>query len=652
MKLNFYYLIILFGLGINYTTSAQNPLITHRFSADPTARVMNDTLFVFPSSDTTCTQIQGNNGFCMPDYHVYSTTDLTNWKDHGEILSHNTVPWVEKDSYGMWAPDCIEKDGKYYFYFPAMPKDKSAFRRIGVAVANTPSGPYTPEESYIEGIEGIDPNVFIDDDGSIYLYYGGGENLFFVELHQDMKTIKTKPQKVQGLPAKYKEGPFMFKRNNKYYFTFPHAPEGSEEIAYAVGDSPRGPFEYKGRVLERWKDGCWTNHHSFVEYKGEWLLFYHHMDISGNKHRRSMCADRIYFDEEGNIPEIKATQRGIAKLFAKDAIQVDRYSVLEKGKVEKTNSADVNWVVKRISPKTQLEIHDINFEKQKFTQVAFFVSSTEKTSFEVRVNGKSWVTVDVPEMKEGEWRLVKGKTKFSPKGMQNLSFKFSGNTESLQLDWMQCMKKNDVLLGKTDNIELFNQSKQRIIFQPNQGVVYTSKAINKAYPHILKEALVQGDLHINGAKVSKIPTLENGDVISFSTDKAKQMFDAFAGVDASNFSDQEGVMTETCKLGGKNVGYIENGDYLMFNNLLFHQQPQKVTIGVASPNNGGVVEIRKQDPKGELLASFQIEKTGGWQNWTNLTSDINSQVAKNEKIFIVFKGNNGFLMNFKDVKFE
>ncbi|MBD0401555.1 family 43 glycosylhydrolase [Flammeovirga sp. EKP202] len=651
MKLNYYWTILLW-LGGAYQTFAQNPLITHRFSADPTARVMNDTLFVFPSSDTTCTQIQGNNGFCMPDYHVYSTTDLTNWKDHGEILSHNTVPWVEKDSYGMWAPDCIEKDGKYYFYFPAMPKDKSAFRRIGVAVANTPSGPYTPEESYIEGIEGIDPNVFIDDDGSIYLYYGGGENLYWVELNQDMRSIKTKPQKVQGLPSKYKEGPFMFKRKNKYYFTFPHAPSGSEEISYAVGDSPKGPFDYKGKVLERWKDGCWTNHHSFVEYKGEWLLFYHHMDISGNKHRRSMCADRIFFDEEGNIPEIKATQRGIAKLYAKDAIQVDRYSLLENGKVEKTSASDINWVVKRISPSTKLEIHDINFEKEKFTQVAIWVSSKTAATVDILANGKSWTTFDIPAMKEGEWRIVKAKTKFTPKGMQDLSFQFKGDTETLQLDWMQCMRKKDVLLGKSSDIELFNQSKQRIIFEANQGLIYTPKELNTAQPHILKDAFVKGDLHINGKKVTKMSTIEAGDVVSFSSDKEKQMYDAFAGIEASNFSDQEGVMTESCKLGGKNVGYIENGDYLMFNNLLFNQQPQKVTIGVASANTGGVVEIRKSDLKGEVLASFEIQKTGGWQKWTNLTSDINTQVAKNEKIFIVFKGNNGFLMNLKDVKFE
>ncbi|OHX66603.1 hypothetical protein NH26_09645 [Flammeovirga pacifica] len=652
MKLNFKRVFFLIGFWLSLQGQAQNPLVTHRFSADPTARVMNDTLFVFPSSDTTCAQIKGNNGFCMPDYHVYSTTDLTTWKDHGEILSHNTVPWVEENSYGMWAPDCIEKDGKYYFYFPAMPKDKSAFRRIGVAVADTPTGPYTPENSYIEGIEGIDPNVFIDDDGSIFLYFGGGENLFFVELNQDMKSIKTKPQKVQGLPSKYKEGPFVFKRNDKYYFTFPHAPGPAEEISYAVGDSPRGPFEYKGKVLEHWKDGCWTNHHSFVEYKNEWLLFYHHMDISGNKHRRSMCADRIFFDENGDIPEIKATQRGIAKLFAKDPIQLDKYSVLENATVVKTDAPEPNWVVKRISNKTKLTINDINFEKSKFEQIALFVSATQKAQIDVFANSKKIAEISVPKMKEGEWRAIKAPLEFTPKGMQNLSFKFSRDTEFLSLDWMQCLTKNQVLLSKSYDVELFNHLNQRIVWEGSKGKVYSLKEFQALTPHLLEENKQQADLHINGKKVVSLDDVKKGDVISFSSDKSRKIYNAFDGIEAVNFSDQEGVMVEACKLGGKNVGYIENGDYLIFNNLKFHHVPQKVTIGVATPNTGGVVEIRKENLDGELIASINIQKTGGWQNWSSVTENVSSEIKDNEKIYLVFKGSKGFLMNIKDVRFE
>ncbi|ANQ51542.1 family 43 glycosylhydrolase [Flammeovirga sp. MY04] len=650
MNINLRKLTLLIGLCWGALAQAQNPFITHRFSADPTARVINDTLFVFPSSDTTCSQIKGNNGFCMPDYHVYSTVDLTNWTDHGEILSHNTVPWVEEDSYGMWAPDCIEKDGKYYFYFPAMPKDKSKFRRIGVAVADTPTGPYTPETHYIEGIEGIDPNAFIDDDGRIYLYYGGGEKLFWVELNQDMKTIKTKPQVVQGLPPKYKEGPFMFKRKGKYYFTFPHAPGGSEEIAYAVGDSPKGPFTYKGKVLERWKDGCWTNHHSFVEYKGEWFLFYHHMDLSGNKHRRSICADRVYFDEEGNIPEIKATYRGISKMFAKDAIQVDKYSVMENAKVEKTGAEQPNWVVKRISEHTKLAIKDIDFEKEKFTQVALFASAINEAEVDLFVGNKKMATFKIPKMKEGEWRLIKTDVLFKTKGMQDLNFIFRGNTEGLALDWIQFMKKDEVLVGKTPDLKLFNEMHQRLNIEAYK--LYTLKEFKAETPQLSKHALVKGKCYINGELSEDFTNVQEGDVIAFTSDKAKKMYNAFGGFKASNFSDQEGVNLESCRLGGQNIGYIENGDYVMYNNLIFDRQPKQVTINMASVNDGGSIELRKNSVNGEMLARFDIKSTGGWQEWSSLTSEVAASINSTDKLFVVFKGADGFLCNLADIKFN
>ena len=158
------------------------------------------------------------------------------------------------------------------------PADGSAFRRIGVAIAQQPTGPFVPEPDYIQGIGGIDPNIFIDDDGRTYLYFGGGEQLNVVELNEDLVSIKGQVAVVQGLPAGYKEGSFVFKRNGIYYFTFPHAPGASEEIAYAMGKSPLGPFEYQGVIIDRWTDGCWTNHHSIVEYRGQWYIFYHHFE--------------------------------------------------------------------------------------------------------------------------------------------------------------------------------------------------------------------------------------------------------------------------------------------------------------------------------------------------------------------------------------
>jgi len=125
---------LIFNFVIVLTTSviyAQNPFITEIYTADPSARVFNGKLYVYSSHDA--------------DYHMFSTDDLVNWTNHGVVLSHNTVPWVKDNSYGMWAPDCIDKNGVYYFYFPAIPKDGSRFRRIGVATSNSPTGPFTSE---------------------------------------------------------------------------------------------------------------------------------------------------------------------------------------------------------------------------------------------------------------------------------------------------------------------------------------------------------------------------------------------------------------------------------------------------------------------------------------------------------------------------
>nr|PMH87371.1 hypothetical protein BCU57_07325 [Shewanella sp. 10N.286.48.B5] len=207
----------------------------------------------------------------------------------------------------MWAPDVIEKNGKFYFYFPDIPKDKSVFRRLGVAIADKPEGSYTVQTQPIKGIDGIDPNAFVDEDGQAYLYWGGGEKLYVAKLKDNMTEIVGKPQVIEGLPSSYKEGPFMFKRDGQYYFTFPHAPQGSEELAYAIGDNPMGPFEYKGLFMERWRDSQWTNHHSVVEYQGQWYVFYHHQKLSGQKNLRSMEAEYLNFNTDGSIQKVIPT---------------------------------------------------------------------------------------------------------------------------------------------------------------------------------------------------------------------------------------------------------------------------------------------------------------------------------------------------------
>ena len=150
---------------------AQNPIIRDQYTADPTARVFNGRMYLYPSHDIVSPVEPEKKWFSMEDYHVFSSDNLTDWTDHGVIVTQNKVPWVQRDSYAMWAPDCVEKDGRYYFYFPAAPrgKERKGFG-VGVAVAQHPEGPFMPMWRPIEGLHGIDPCVLIDPkDGKAYI---------------------------------------------------------------------------------------------------------------------------------------------------------------------------------------------------------------------------------------------------------------------------------------------------------------------------------------------------------------------------------------------------------------------------------------------------------------------------------------------------
>ena len=202
------YTLLILSLIVLGTTclSAQNPIVRNQFSADPTARVFNGKVYVFPSHDIPTPKDQKQlrkDWFCMADYHVFSSDNLTDWTDLGMIVAQNKVKWVDSTSYSMWAPDCIERNGKYYFYFPANKNQSDANGRkgfgIGVAIADKPEGPYNPLPEPIKGVNGIDPNVFIDKDGQAYLYWALG-NIFVAKLKDNMTELASEPLIIANLP--------------------------------------------------------------------------------------------------------------------------------------------------------------------------------------------------------------------------------------------------------------------------------------------------------------------------------------------------------------------------------------------------------------------------------------------------------------------
>ena len=433
---------------------AQNPIIRDIFTADPSAHVFNGRVYVYPSHDIPApADYARKDWFCMADYHVFSSDNLVDWVDHGVIVDQKSVPWVNPTGYSMWAPDCNYKDGKYYFYFPAGQKPKPGQRfagnGIGVAIAESPTGPFIPQAEPIQGIGGIDPCIFIDDDGTPYLAWSG-RGLQVQQLSDDMLSVVGEPYSVSSiLPKGQTEGPFLFKANGKYYYTFPWVEKERECLAYAMADKPLGPYKYVGKIMEQDETSynCWTNHHSVINFQGHWYLFYHHNDYSPKFDKnRSVCVDELFFNPDGTIQLVVPTQRGVGITKATDLIQIDRYSELmecrnvEIAYVNADRPFDGWKVVYSNSSQDKgpfwARYDRVDFGKDKCSYVEARIHSLAGGHLEVRVDapdGELLTTITVPGH-EG-WQDVKAALDSCPAGLHNLYVAMTDGSR-IDVDWV------------------------------------------------------------------------------------------------------------------------------------------------------------------------------------------------------------------------
>ena len=436
-------LLFIISVTVYQCLYAQNPLITDQFTADPSARVFDGKVYVYPSHDIPCGHKQGYIGFCMADYHVFSSENLTDWTDHGVILSQDEVLWADSASYSMWAPDCIFKDGKYYFYFNAIEKGKlnERGRRIGVAVSDKPIGPFIPEEKPMEGLKGIDPNPFIDKDGKPYLYWADRSKLMVAGLSDDMLSIITVPRAINELPKGFKEGPYLFERNGIYYFTFPLILNKTEELAYATGDNPMGPFTYRGIIMDEspWK--CWTNHHSIIEYNNQWYLFYHHNDLSPRFDKnRSIKADSLFFRKDGAIIKVNPSHRGVGITNAARNIQIDRYSGCSAKGVRLSyvdNSQKMQgWKVTLFRKNAWVRYNKVSFDGFK-PQSVKLKGMTDKGGLVTirmdRPDGPVITQVKIPKSKN--WEIIKTTLTETPAGIHDLYIMLN-SSKKVKIDWI------------------------------------------------------------------------------------------------------------------------------------------------------------------------------------------------------------------------
>ncbi len=316
-------------------------LVKDLYTADPSAHVFNDKIYIYPSHDIDAGIPENDNGdhFDMRDYHVFSMDSIDGEvTDHGVVLDIKNIPWAGRQ---LWAPDAAYKNGKYYLYFPL--KDKTDIFRIGVAISDKPEGPFIPQSDPIKGSYSIDPAVFDNGDGNFYMYFGGlwGGQLQryrnnkaiecghepkedepalcakVVKLSDDMLNFAEEPRDViildeNGEPLKagdhdrrFFEASWMHKYNGKYYFSY--STGDTHLLCYAIGDNPYGPFTYKGVILTPVVG--WTTHHSIVEFQRKWYLFHHDSVPSGGKTwLRSMKVTELEYNPDGTIKTINGME--------------------------------------------------------------------------------------------------------------------------------------------------------------------------------------------------------------------------------------------------------------------------------------------------------------------------------------------------------
>ncbi len=428
-----------------------NPIVQDIYTADPAPLVVGDTLYLYTSHDE---DVLIDGFYTMLDWHCYSTTDMVNWTDHGVVFSLDDIEWAEDRA---WAPQAVERNGKYYLYCPV--HKKNGGMAIAVGVSDSPTGPFVNigEPLVDEGDwNDIDPTVFIDDDGQAYLYFGNPE-LRYVLLNEDMisydkevgvvKVPMTEESFGKGGHATgttYAEGPWFYKRGDLYYMVYAAFAEGagSEHIAYSTSTSPTGPWEYRGVIMTE-EGGTYTNHPGIVDFKGHSYLFYHTAQLEGGGlFNRSVCVAEFEYNDDGTIDEIpKSTGvRAIATFNPFNQVTARTYAYIDG--IDKEEREDGAVVFTKISDGNYVRMANVNFSSgaEEFTAC---VAAEAGGSIELRldsVDGKLIGTLDVPS--DGSDELIFNTLSTSVKGatgVHDLYIIFTGSSprDLMQLEWWQ-----------------------------------------------------------------------------------------------------------------------------------------------------------------------------------------------------------------------
>jgi len=421
---------------------ADNPVVQTKFTADPAPIVVGDTVYLITSHDE-----DDARGFHMLNWLCYSSKDLVNWTDHGSIASLATFPWAVQQN-DAWAPQCVERDGKFYLYVPISARGNPK-NVIAVAVADNPAGPYKDAlgKPLIDKGNGyIDPTAFVDDDGQAYLYFRN-PNVWYVKLNKDMISYSGDIVKSPTKPRNYQEGPWFYKRNGHYYLAYASTccPEG---IGYAMSDSPTGPWQFTGQIMDgnRLSDG---NHPGIIDFKGKSYVFGFNYTLNWEiadvkRERRSVCLAELTYNADGTIAKLPFwNNEGVAQVGTFNPFtQVEAATICyEKGVKTVPRGGDQKGVyVSANENGAYIKIKGVDFGRKGATNfLASVAAATNGSTITMRLDSETGIPIGTLKVKStgglDKWETQSCKIT-GARGVHDLFLKFFGNsTPLMNVDW-------------------------------------------------------------------------------------------------------------------------------------------------------------------------------------------------------------------------
>ena len=425
---------------------AQNPVICDRYTPDPAPYVHGDTLYLFVDHDEDQTL---NGYFTMKDWLLYSTTDMVNWTYRGTPLTSATfAAWAKQDN-DCWASQCIERNGKWYWYVTATIKGQ-AYPGIGVAVADHPAGPYHDpiRKPLVQGWFKIDPTVFIDDNGQAYLFYGNN-NLWYARLSRNMTAIVGGETEVNvkdeaafgpykgyddnGNPkTNFEEASWLYKRDGKYYLEY--AAGGVPEFwAYSTAEKISGPWTYQGKVMGQ-ADNSFTIHGGSVEFRGHHYMFYHNGRLpGGGGFKRATCIEEFTRGDDGSIPFIPFTTDGVQPLQPLNPYQLQQAETIAQSQGVLCVGDYRRCYVTNISSAGHIQVRNVDFGTAGAKAFTATIAARQKGNLIIRRDSKAGRVIGRITVTDtgGEWAQFEAELVQKLTGVHDIYFTFAGSGQQL-----------------------------------------------------------------------------------------------------------------------------------------------------------------------------------------------------------------------------